>query len=349
MPSTPLPKPDSDEVQRFAYGEPNLLNAYQVCLDFEEQLALTEKVRLVRILGYLLLYAPNLSVCNEIAQSIHSCKDQSAFTDLGAFFEINIIKPFKKHRGPTPTPSEHPSRPSFETTKKDIEAEITEAPRNHKEAKIQALIRDNWRCVVTGTLHKDAPADIFKAAEPPIITAYTECAHIIPEAIFFNIKSKEEKSPKRDYSVSILAVLKRFGYDTSTFSGEKVHSLTNVITMQKDIHDVFDRLELYFEATATQNHYQVKSFSAYPINAYQRDSVTFSTKYPESLPIPSPELLALHATCCKVAHLSGSAEYIDSVYDDLEEIGVLASDGTSDGLLRFQLLALDNSMMTIEA
>lgn len=158
MPSTPLPKPDSDEVQRFAYGEPNLLNAYQVCLDFEEQLALTEKVRLVRILGYLLLYAPNLSVCNEIAQSIHSCKDQSAFTDLGAFFEINIIKPcklfswwnphlqdiaqlsfcpVKKHRGPTPTPSEHPSRPSCETTKKDIEAEITEAPRNHKEAKRQ--------------------------------------------------------------------------------------------------------------------------------------------------------------------------------------------------------------------
>jgi hypothetical protein len=41
-----------------AYDEPNSLSAYQTCLGFEKQLVATEKVRLVRLLGYLLLYAP---------------------------------------------------------------------------------------------------------------------------------------------------------------------------------------------------------------------------------------------------------------------------------------------------
>jgi len=67
--------------------------------------------------------------------------------------------------------------------------------------------------------------------------------------------------------------------------------------------------------------------------------VTFSTSNSERLPVPSRELLALHATFCKVAHFSGAAEYIDRTYQDAEEMGVLASDGTSSGMLDFALLS----------
>ena len=63
--------------------------------------------------------------------------------------------------------------------------------------------------------------------------------------------------------------------------------------------------------------------------------ITFSTEDPENLPIPSRALLALHATCCKVAHFSGAAEYIKRIYRDAEEMGVLASDGTSGGMLNY--------------
>ena len=45
-----------------------------------------------------------------------------------------------------------------------------------------------------------------------------------------------------DYSAPILAVLSRFRYDISSFNGEKIHSLTNVMTMQHDMRDAFDRL-----------------------------------------------------------------------------------------------------------
>lgn len=44
----------------------------------------------------------------------------------------------------------------------------------------------------------------------------------------------------------MLAVLQ---HDVGTLTGEKVHSLFNVMTMQKDARERFDHLELWFEAT----------------------------------------------------------------------------------------------------
>jgi len=45
----------------------------------------------------------------------------------------------------------------------------------------QALIRDNWRCVVTGIHDSNAPDDITAQLD------FTECAHIIPESTFFGV------------------------------------------------------------------------------------------------------------------------------------------------------------------
>lgn len=55
--------------------------------------------------------------------------------------------------------------------------------------------------------------------------------------------------------------------------------------------------------------------------------------------LPDPDLIALHAVCARVAHMSGAAEYIDMLERDAEETTVLASDGSSayllHGLLNF--------------
>lgn len=48
-----------------------------------------------------------------------------------------------------------------------------------------------------------------------------------------------------------------FGYDVNELNGPDVHSLRNVMTMQKDVHDRFDHPELWFESTAgavVRNH-----------------------------------------------------------------------------------------------
>lgn len=48
---------------------------------------------------------------------------------------------------------------------------------------------------------------------------------------------------------------------------------------------------------------------------------------------PNPKLLALHAACARVAHMSGAAEAFDELERDVEDTRVLASDGSSARLL----------------
>ena len=68
-----------------------------------------------------------------------------------------------------------------------------------------------------------------------------------------------------------------------------------------------------------------------------RPFVTFSCD--EKL-IPDPQLLGLHAVCARVAHMSGAAEAFDQLDRDVEEIMVLASDGSSAPLLDHVLIPL---------
>jgi len=69
--------------------------------------------------------------------------------------------------------------------------------------------------------------------------------------VFPLLPSRSLSLPQKAYSASVLAVLKRFGYDVETLNGPKVHSLFNVMTMQKDAHEWIGRLYLWFEATVS--------------------------------------------------------------------------------------------------
>ncbi|KAN0079829.1 hypothetical protein V8E55_009395 [Tylopilus felleus] len=115
------------------------------------------------------------------------------------------------------------------------------------------------------------------------------------QATYFGVEPKSKENTKLDYSASVLAVLKRFGYDINRFN---VHSLTNVISLASDVHEAFDRLELYFEATASfgisepqhssgtvslqsqEDCYEVKWFDGKP-HPNVRKFVKFSTSDPE--------------------------------------------------------------------
>ena len=48
-----------------------------------------------------------------------------------------------------------------------------------------------------------------------------------------------------------MAILQLFRCDASSFTGEKVHSLINVMTLSKEYHESFDQLSLYFEAVVS--------------------------------------------------------------------------------------------------
>ena len=156
------------------------VRAYLLCLKCEKEFAtIAGKLRSVRILGFLLLNAPNQDVRIEVTKCILSCKDDSDLVNLGSFFERSVILPcefsvfpshslhakstfrlsclVKKFKGRTPCSSEHPSRPSFEAVKKQVKVDIREAPRNHKDAKSrvskQAQLCSSYRFSLL-TLHR---------------------------------------------------------------------------------------------------------------------------------------------------------------------------------------------------
>jgi hypothetical protein len=68
------------------------------------------------------------------------------------------------------------------------------------------------------------------------------------------------------------------------------------------------------------------------------EKITFTSSDPIKLPIPSPKLIALHAACAKVAHLSGAGAYIDKLDRDADDLDVLAGDGGSSDVLTHVIL-----------
>lgn len=61
--------------------------------------------------------------------------------------------------------------------------------------------------------------------------------------------------------------------------------------------------------------------------------MTFTSSDSTNLPVPSPDFLALHATCAKVTHFSGAGAYLDELDQDVEDLGVLADEGGSVDVL----------------
>jgi hypothetical protein len=67
--------------------------------------------------------------------------------------------------------------------------------------------------------------------------------------------------------------------------------------------------------------------------------IRFTTSNP-LLELPDPRFIAIHATCCRAAHLSGAAKYIDDIYRKTEMTYVLADNGSSAEILQFALSRL---------
>ena len=50
-------------------------------------------------------------------------------------------------------------------------------------------------------------------------------------------------------------------------------------------------------------------------------------------PLPNPKYLRIHAHCCRIAHMSGAAVCLVILYRDMQELKVLAADGSSADVL----------------
>ena len=229
----PLPKVDSALESRLSL-DPHLISAYRICLKHEEELTSEDQVRRVRILGFLLLYTTKDNVRVYLTKSIFSCKDDlEMLVHLGRFIEQNVILPCEfsfgysfpvylsmlsclvqsgsigvEPRRPAPIYQGLLSRNTGKIWKPRLlkRPKITRMPKTssvdaplHSQSVIivlgQALIRDNWRCLITGYVDYNAPAEARPLVRDNswVPGSHTECAHIIPEATFFKVKEKSNK------------------------------------------------------------------------------------------------------------------------------------------------------------
>ncbi|KAF9477024.1 hypothetical protein BDN70DRAFT_995249 [Pholiota conissans] len=180
-------------------------------------------------------------------------------------------------------------------------------PQSHITAK-KALAHDGYRCVVSKK---------FDANSLKLISELGDMMDSDPR----NERTYTECSDKRRYAASAWA---RFVYKSlpEDLNGANIHRLENVMTLDASLHGDFDKLGFWFvQLTPSQGCH------------------TFTTLDPEKLTVLSPEYLAIHAPCAKVAHLSGAAEYIDKFYRDVEDaISTFNVDGSSADVLETDLL-----------
>ncbi|KAH9080585.1 hypothetical protein EDB83DRAFT_2284635 [Lactarius deliciosus] len=308
-----------------------------------------QKLMHVRILGYLILEGPSLTASEFVAKEVNELPegDEDQIDKAGERYFHHYLRIFKKSGGRTPA-SSLSSSDTFETRKAIIMEMLRLAdkpPEDQKEAKRQALVRDNFQCIVSGEYdfqsvkqNDDLRAAAYSFSPPR--AGKTQCAHIIPSLTNKYILDTNDK-----HASSFWDILGCFGYKglPDRLTGKKIHSLDNVMTLELNMHDSFDQLDIWFEATegpqkGSPNTYTMKATDpVFLAKCKVADRKITLTSEDPRLPLPNPDYLEIHAACCRVAHLSGAGEYMDKVLEDLEDTRVLSEDGSSAHILSFVL------------
>ncbi|KAJ7576913.1 hypothetical protein C8J56DRAFT_375615 [Mycena floridula] len=320
-------------------------SAYASCLSYEHaasdiaSLGRWTDVIAARLLGYLIIHAPIATGRDNICREINDCQNvHQDLNRLAVLYRDCFVRCFRRAKGPTPAPSPHPSRPSFDNEREMLRYLMEEAPKDHTTAKKLAFIRDGYRCMLTGQYEATSWGTPHVPATA-MVTA-TNFAHIFPASTNSDISGDNEFGQKYHYAAGVWAVMERLGgvLFGDELNGSDIHRLENGLTLDQAKHSFFDMLMLWLEETGVPNQYRPCAVSPQFLGGIPA-LVTFISPNSKSLPLPSPKYLRLHAACAKVAHLSGVGECINNIFRDMEGLSVLANDGASIEVLHAALMA----------
>ncbi|KAL4937108.1 hypothetical protein BDV06DRAFT_203651 [Aspergillus oleicola] len=252
----------------------------------------------------------------------------------------NFLLPLKALVGKTPQPTPALSR----STTADV---AIGTPQRVSSLRKSCLVRDRYRCVVTGRFDaqeaqtrykrggRDVKDDDGKLLLPERDTmAYLEVAHIIPHSL---------KSFTGDGGDRKLAESKQIAHRVLTmFNPGAIHLIDgvdidrpmNALTLTHDLHRLFGNFEIAFEPVGTQPHtYKVDYVESDRIGRVEKLPVTVSLFLTpdRSVDPPYPQLLAIHSAIGRILHLSAAGEYINDYIRDLEEMkgGEVMHDGST--------------------
>ncbi|KZT01958.1 uncharacterized protein LAESUDRAFT_443286 [Laetiporus sulphureus 93-53] len=251
--------------------------------------------------------------------------------DLAEYYYTSILVPVRAAGGKTPAPRSHPFRNQFDLT-------VTpELEKRLSTLKAKALVRDGYKCVVTGKVDQDHVDKVTTWTGFDL--DITDAAHIMP----FSLNDFEETEvPMMADETAIWTALQAFsGRSLDGLKGDGINSLQNVLTLSASVHRLFCQLVLAFEPMeAEPNVYRILTWGKAKNRRDLSEIVTLSDHSNSGKALPNPVYLSLHAALCKVLHASGRAEELDRILADLNEgeTPVLSHDGSTADLLEIALL-----------
>ncbi|KAJ7798957.1 hypothetical protein B0H14DRAFT_2904553 [Mycena olivaceomarginata] len=353
-----------------AFDVPPLLSAYRLVIVAESEAvqhyghcqgqpkavkdAAANNVLASRVVGFLFPALWNMrhslgdTPVTRLATKVVSAQGDTEIYDLGRKYINHLI--FRTTTVPLRPPSNHPSRPSMDQLEDMLTDAIQDSATDHRSTRTRALARDGYHCMVTNTkLQSDTGAAV----------RLVQTCHIFNESILQNIEPDDEypQQARRQNAGGALGILKMFGLEDVVerlMTIIPVHDILNILSLITDLHIAFDSLKLAFEPTADNEPNTYDVVFAYPQTAIGffglKNRITLpnfadTRKFKQAgglleLPLPEPRLLALHAVCVRVAHMSGAAQALDDFDRDVEDTLVLARDGASANLLYMKLSPL---------
>ncbi|OJT12492.1 hypothetical protein TRAPUB_10969 [Trametes pubescens] len=167
---------------------------------------------------------------------------------------------------------------------------------------------------------------------PPCGLEVTRVAHIIPFSLRASTGTTSGHLP------SIWSALECFGgVDLGSLMHGGISSLDNVITLSATVHRYFTELQVALEPLLdTPNTYTVRTWGKVAPRLGLPKTVKLASGT-AGAPPPNPAYLALHCAICRVLWASARAEELKDVLDDLEEVALLAADGSSANLINIAI------------
>ncbi|KAK0492963.1 hypothetical protein EDD18DRAFT_1357347 [Armillaria luteobubalina] len=298
-----------------------------------------------RVLGYALRHSPSVEGKAHLVQEILDCNNNGELlAGLSYLYVMGMIRVFKNPKGSVPTSlSSHSSRASFRATADNIAAALAQPTVSSSKAKDLALVRDNYRCIVSGTVDLVSyEEDPMRFNEAPEVVATTSLGHIFSQSIMDHTAGMTRAArAKMEWAATAAAVIERFAGIPilEELNQNDIHRPENTFTIADGLHPAFDRLSFSLCPIDDDNNtYEIHTHPPNRNAMYRlpnRATLTDATN--GKIPLPDHRYFQLHHACATIAHLSGAGEVVEQLLRDMEDIKVLAEDGGSNHLLSLAL------------
>ncbi|KAF9508042.1 hypothetical protein BS47DRAFT_1384885 [Hydnum rufescens UP504] len=136
--------------------------------------------------------------------------------------------------------------------------------------------------------------------------------------------------PKIGASTVTWAMLKNFaGIEVAKFAGKEINHPANAFLSVPNVNILFSLFLIYFDPTGIPHQYIVRTFYEYE---FTNRTVIFRdhSGHKGPIPLPDPDLLAVHHALAEVVHASGAAEESDRLWNEHTEFGGLEPNGSTD-------------------